>query len=569
MTASTLDIGARGYTVADDAAVDRAVTAAREGMEPTTTMAPPTDTQKYSYLRRSRRWVLPLQTLLFLPTLYSVARFSLSAWWLTPFLLWVGLMLVNTLVGAWSSNQSRRVTLASHTQLVEEYCPSAWTSIDVFLPTAGEPLEVLVNTYRHVAALEYPGEVALYVLDDGDRSEVAAAADRFGFDYLVRPDRGVLKKAGNLRNALTRTGNDLVLVLDADFVPRPDMLTELVPYMADPTVGIVQSPQYFDTSVKQNWMQRCAGATQELFYRWVQPSRDALGVAICVGTSALYRRSALDAAGGFAAIEHSEDVHTGVKLRKAGYGLRYVPVLLSKGLSPAGIKPFISQQYRWASGSMSLMKDSSFYTDADLGFKRLLPYVAGFMYYITTALAVFIAMLPGPIMMWFFPQDVNPMNYLPLIGGPLIWFLIMPLVAKGHWRVEVLRVHMLYSLAHAVALRDILRGRTAGWVPTGSKPASNPVATTVIRTLRVLVPFNLLAFVTGIVHVSLDYGFDQVWPAAIYATIFAYIAAPLLFAPRVLSWRQILLGQWREQPTVPAPTLPPVDSVDRSGLRAA
>src|SRR3954451_15128264 len=142
----------------------------------------------------------------------------------------------------------------------------------------------------------------------------------------------------------------------------------------------------------------------------------------------------------------------------------------------------------------------------------------------------------------------------------------MPLVAKGHWRDEGLRADMLDSLAHPVALRSILRGPVAGWVPTGSKPASNPVATTVIRTLRVLVPFNLLAFVTGIVHVSLAYGFDQVWPAAIYATIFAYIGVPLLFAPRVRSWRQILLGQWREQRT--APESLPVTSANRFGLQA-
>lgn len=531
---------ARHFSVSDEAVVDLALTAADRGGDPTSSVQPPTDEEKYRYLRHGRRWVLPLQTLLFAPTLFSLAKFASSDPWLYPFLVWVALLGLNTLVGGWSSNQRRRVTMSSHQRLVAAHKPTTWPSVDVFLPTAGEPLEVLVNTYRYVAALSYPGKVTVRVLDDGARGEVAAAANRFGFDYIVRPDRGVLKKAGNMRHAFTRTDGDLILVLDADFVPRPDMLHELLPYFDDPSVGIVQSPQYFDTTPEQNWLQRCAGATQEMFYRWVQPSRDGLGVAICVGTSAIYRRSALQAAGGFAAIEHSEDVHTGVKLRKAGFGLRYVPVLVSKGLCPAELKPFVSQQYRWATGSLSLMKDRSFYRDADLGLSRLLPYLSGFLYYITTGLAVFISMLPGPIMMWFFPQHVAAANYLPLLGGPVIWFLLLPLVTAGRWRVEVLRVQMLYSFAHAKAVLDSARNRTAGWVPTGATKAPNPVAVTVMRTLRIVIPFNVLAVASGIVHVSLNHGFGQVWPAAALGALYVYIAGPLLFAPRILSWRALL-----------------------------
>jgi len=323
------------------------------------------------------------------------------------------------------------------------------------------------------------------------------------------------------------------------------MVNELVPYLQDASVGIVQSPQYFDTTSEQNWLQRCAGATQELFYRWVQPSRDGLGVAICVGTSAIYRRAALEKVGGFAQIEHSEDVHTGVKLRKAGFGLRYVPVLLSKGLCPSEIKPFISQQYRWATGSMSLMKDRSFYRDANVGFRRLLPYFSGFLYYITTGFAVFVSMLPGPIMMWFFPQNVAAQNYLPFIGGPIVWFLLMPLVSCSRWRVEVLRVQMLYSFAHFKALLDTMLNRTAGWVPTGAKKAPNPVATVVMRMIRVMIPFNVVALASGVAHVALTRGLEHVWPAMVYAAVYCYIAVPLLCAPRVMSWREMLLPRRR------------------------
>ncbi len=185
----------------------------------------------------------------------------------------------------------------------------------------------------------------------GPRSQ--ELAERHGFVYRTRPNRGELKKAGNLRFGYEQSHGDLILILDADFVPRHDMLTELAPYFDEPDVGIVQSPQFFDTHAKgMNWLQRCAGATQELFYRLIQPSRDRASAAICVGTCAVYRRAALQKAGGFAQIGHSEDVHTGVKLAKVGLRLRYVPVLVSKGLcpdTPAGLPqpavPLVHRQH--------------------------------------------------------------------------------------------------------------------------------------------------------------------------------------------------------------------------------
>ena len=101
----------------------------------------------------------------------------------------------------------------------------------------------------------------------------------------------------------------------------------MLPYFAaDRSLGIVQSPQYFHTEGRMSWVQRGAGTVQELFYRLVQVSRDRHDGAICVGSCAIYRRTALASNGGTTLIGHSEDVHTGFDLRRAGWGLRYFPV---------------------------------------------------------------------------------------------------------------------------------------------------------------------------------------------------------------------------------------------------
>src|SRR5260370_3114193 len=136
----------------------------------------------------------------------------------------------------------------------------------------------------------YGGGARPYVLDDGDDPEAARLAAEFGFSYWVRPQPGEHKKSGNLRYAFTRTQGEFIVILDADFAPRRDFLAETLPYMSDPVIAIVQTPQYFRGSRRQTWIERSAGAIQEVFYRSVQVARDRFGEAICVGTSAVYRR---------------------------------------------------------------------------------------------------------------------------------------------------------------------------------------------------------------------------------------------------------------------------------------
>ena len=126
------------------------------------------------------------------------------------------------------------------------------------------------------------------------------------------------KKSGNLRYGFANTSNEFIVILDADFVPRADFLAETLPYMDDPNVAIVQTPQFFRTDPRQTWVERAAGAVQEVFYRNIQVSRDRLGASICVGSSALYRRAALEPEGGTTLIAYAEDVHTGLDARRNG-----------------------------------------------------------------------------------------------------------------------------------------------------------------------------------------------------------------------------------------------------------
>lgn len=83
--------------------------------------------------------------------------------------------------------------------------------MDILLPCCKEPLYVLKNTYDHVYAIDYPN-FKVWVLDDGDQDSVRQLAESYDFNYIVRGDRPLLKKAGNLRNAFKYTSGEYRLV---------------------------------------------------------------------------------------------------------------------------------------------------------------------------------------------------------------------------------------------------------------------------------------------------------------------------------------------------------------------
>jgi cellulose synthase/poly-beta-1,6-N-acetylglucosamine synthase-like glycosyltransferase len=357
-----------------------------------------------------------------------------------------------------------------HSRLVDAWRPDRHPSLDVWLPICREDIAVLRNTWTHVARLRaaYPGAVTVYVLDDGDDPDCARMAREFGFDYSVRENRGWMRKAGNLRHGFAISRGTYVLILDADFAPRSDLPSQLIPYLeADPELGIVQSPQHFRTHDRQTWVERGAGAVQELFYRLVQVSRDRLDAAICVGSCAIYRRAALATNGGSTLIGHSEDVHTGFDLRRNGWGLRYVPIPLAAGLCPSGPDAFFVQQYRWCKGSMSLLGSRKFWVHR-MRLRTRLCYLSGFCYYVHTAVAVLVVPVIPVVLLAFLPDRVRAVNYVLIYPSLLFNYAVFPAWHRCAFGLTAYTVRFLYGWSHLFALWDILRRRPMDWRPTGS-----------------------------------------------------------------------------------------------------
>jgi cellulose synthase/poly-beta-1,6-N-acetylglucosamine synthase-like glycosyltransferase len=345
-------------------------------------------------------------------------------------------------------------------------------SVDIYLPVCGEDLEIILNTWRHVLNLRLTNNnIKVYVLDDGKNDEVKLQAEKFKFGY-IRRETSELKKAGNLRNAFKITSGEFILILDADFCPRQDMLIEMLPYMFEyEKCAIVQSPQFFRVEDHQTWIGKGAAAVQELFYRLMQVNRDTFNGSICVGTCGLYRRKALEPFGGTAPIEYSEDVHTGFQLISTGWRIFYIPIILSAGVCPELLKSFFTQQYRWSLGSMSLFFSKKFWA-APITRMQKLCYMNGQFYYISTGIAALMAPVPGLFMLGFYPDKIHWYNLLLSVPSVLFSTVFMYYWMKLPMGIYVLRSRAVAYFAHLYALKDFLFNSLEEWVPTGVSKAS-------------------------------------------------------------------------------------------------
>lgn len=230
-------------------------------------------------------------------------------------------------------------------------------TVDVFVPTYDEPLWLLRRTLLGVRNIRYPHET--YVLDDGNRPEVAALARELGCRYLARPTHEHAK-AGNLNFGLRHSRGEFIAVLDADHIPVPDFLDRLLGYFTDERVAFVQTPQeFYNVDSYQHWVDPRTGLTgheQALFFRVIQPGKDRMNSAFYCGSPAVLRRKALEEIGGFAVESVTEDILTSLRLHRRGWKSVYRNETLAYGVAPASGPAYLRQRLRWGQGAMQVLR---------------------------------------------------------------------------------------------------------------------------------------------------------------------------------------------------------------------
>jgi cellulose synthase (UDP-forming) len=313
--------------------------------------------------------------------------------------------------------------------------------VDVFICTYDEPIEILEKSILTALALDYP-DATVWVLDDTRREWLREYCEAVGARYVTR-DNNRHAKAGNLNNGLAvtaaRTNAPLILVLDADFAPRPDFLKRTVGLLSNPDVAVVQTPQFYynpdpiqhNLLAAQSWVD-----DQRFFFDVFQPAKDAWGCAFCVGTSFVVRRDRLNEIGGFPNQAISEDINLTYTMLANGYQTWWLNEKLSIGLSAEGIPEYITQRARWCLGTIqvALLRGGPFF-GSGFTFTQRWHYLHG-------------------VLNWL----CKPFLVLLLIAPPIYWFAGMPAFETDY--LSFLRYGVPALLAQIIYMAWISRSRT-------------------------------------------------------------------------------------------------------------
>ncbi|MDK1385693.1 glycosyltransferase [Sinorhizobium sp. 8-89] len=236
--------------------------------------------------------------------------------------------------------------------------PGDLPTVDVFIPTYNEPLDVLERTIVGALALDYPKDkLKVYVLDDGRRDWLRTFCEGRGAIHVTRSDNAHAK-AGNMNNGLAVSSGDFIAVFDADFVPYRNFLRRTLPFFSDETIGIVQTPQHFfniDPVQSNLGLENVWPDEQRLFFDEIAPSRDGWDVSFCCGSCSIARRKAIDTIGGFPTESITEDLLTTLSMLNKGYKTRYLNERLSMGLAAENLTGYFVQRERWCQGGIQTL----------------------------------------------------------------------------------------------------------------------------------------------------------------------------------------------------------------------
>ncbi|MCG8555919.1 MAG: glycosyltransferase family 2 protein [Proteobacteria bacterium] len=236
-------------------------------------------------------------------------------------------------------------------------------SVTVQLPMFNE-MYVAERLLEAVANIDYPlDKLEIQVLDDStDETQHIVArkvanlrARGLCVVHLHRRDR-VGFKAGALEAGLKVARGDYLLVLDADFLPTPGIINELIHHFSDPRVAMVQA-RWGHINRNYSVLTRVQSMMLDGHFVIEHTARNRSGRFFNFnGTAGMWRRSAIIDAGGWQHDTLTEDMDLSFRAQLRGWQFVYVHEALAPAEVPCEMNSFKGQQYRWAKGSAQTTK---------------------------------------------------------------------------------------------------------------------------------------------------------------------------------------------------------------------
>lgn len=231
----------------------------------------------------------------------------------------------------------------------------SWPKVSILIPAFNEE-KVLDRALAAASRIDYP-DYEIVVVDDGSADGTGDIIRR----HVTHPRvRAVVKKVNQgkamaLNDALPLLRGEIVLIIDADAEPEPDILYHLVPHFDSPRVAAVTGNPRVKNA--DNFLARLQLIEFSSIVSLLRRSQRIWGRIVTVsGVVAAFRKSALLDVGGFSPDMPTEDIEMSWKLQKRFWDIRYEPRALVWMTVPATYKAHFKQRLRWARGLMQVLR---------------------------------------------------------------------------------------------------------------------------------------------------------------------------------------------------------------------
>jgi cellulose synthase/poly-beta-1,6-N-acetylglucosamine synthase-like glycosyltransferase len=229
--------------------------------------------------------------------------------------------------------------------------------VTIQLPVYNE-LYVVERLVQAACNIRYPRELLqVQVLDDSTDGTTEIAAEcverqrQLGFDIqLIHRENRQGFKAGALENGLKQATGELVAIFDADFIPAPNFLEDVVDYFGDSDVGMVQV-RWGHINRDYSLLTQVESVILDGHFVIEHGGRHFSGRFFNFnGTAGIWRRTAIESAGGWEHDTLTEDTDLSYRAQMAGWKFLYLPHIVCPAELPVEMNSFKSQQARWAKG---------------------------------------------------------------------------------------------------------------------------------------------------------------------------------------------------------------------------
>jgi len=229
--------------------------------------------------------------------------------------------------------------------------------VTVQLPIYNEQY-VVERLVEAACNIRYPRELLeIQVLDDSTDNTVeitAACVEKhrqlgFNIHHIHRTNRHGFK-AGALENGLKTATGEFVAIFDADFIPAPNFLEDVVDYFSDSEVGMVQV-RWGHINREYSFLTQVESVILDGHFVIEHGGRHCSGRFFNFnGTAGIWRRTAIETAGGWQHETLTEDTDLSYRAQLVGWKFLYLPRIVCPAELPVEMNSFKSQQARWAKG---------------------------------------------------------------------------------------------------------------------------------------------------------------------------------------------------------------------------